>query len=111
MKIYISGQITGLPIDEAREIFKRAEIELTKLGFTPINPMNNGLAVESDCTDHMRADIKMLMDCQAIYLLPNYKQSKGAMLELYVARQLKFKVIKSTAPARADFHSVRCEAV
>lgn len=96
MKIYISGQITGLPISQAKELFKQAETELKDIGFNPINPMSNGLDVESHWSDHMRADIKNMMDCEAIYLLSNYKQSKGAMLELYIAKELNMKIIYKT---------------
>lgn len=92
MKVYISGMITGLPIETARANFARAEAELSARGFTVINPTKNGLNVESSWNDHMKADIKLLLDCDTIFMLQDYKQSKGALLEHYIAKELGLEV-------------------
>jgi hypothetical protein len=41
----------------------------------------------------MKEDIKAMCDCDAIYLLKNYTDSKGALLELAIAKELKLEVI------------------
>lgn len=42
----------------------------------------------------MRADLKLLLDCDAIYLLKGYQNSKGAMIEYDLARILHFDIIE-----------------
>jgi len=92
-KVYISGKITGLPIDEARFNFQEAERSLNKLGYEPVNPFNNGLTVDHTWLEHMKADLKLLLDCDMICLLSNWKDSRGAKMELDLAKKLGYKVI------------------
>ncbi len=101
-KIYISGQITGLPIEQAMMNFAKAETYLMHKGFDVVNPMS--LPEHEDIAKlplseserwmlHMKVDIKALMDCDNIYMLDNYKQSKGAMIEFSTALQFGYKVL------------------
>lgn len=90
-KVYISGQITGLPEKEYKKLFDSAEDILTTFGYDPINPL---LLDETDTKnwswhDYMKRDIKLLCDCDYIYLLPNWRNSKGAMFEYMVADMLQ----------------------
>jgi hypothetical protein len=80
-KVYISGPITGMP-NGNREAFIEAERQLRLLGFTPMNPFN--INTEEDRQDRdqcLKNDIKVLMDCQYIFMLPGWDKSKGACLE------------------------------
>ena len=88
MKVYISGQITGLNIDEVKERFERAEVRLKDKGLIPINPLKNGLPLDSPWKDHMVRDIEILMDCQAILMLDNWPKSTGARIEKNIAEEL-----------------------
>lgn len=101
-KIYISGQISGLPIEEAQKNFKDAELMLIGKGFEVVNPfelpeheaiLKNGKGHNEQWIEHMKVDIKALMDCDSIYMLNNYKQSKGAMIEFSTALQFGYKVL------------------
>lgn len=94
MKVYISGKITGLPHDQVVDSFNRAEYRLLKAGFKAVNPLNNGLSIEDKWEHHMKADIKMLMDCDAIYLMKNWKHSKGARIERELADNLGYVIIE-----------------
>jgi hypothetical protein len=40
----------------------------------------------------MRDDIKQLMDCNVIVLLPNWENSRGARLEFHIADALGFAI-------------------
>ncbi len=92
-KVYLSGPITSLPLEDACAMFLRSEKHLRGYGFSVVNPMNNGLSPDSSWEEHMRKDIALLLDCDYICLLPNYRQSKGAMIELYIATALQMTVI------------------
>jgi len=93
MKIYISGAITGLDIEVAKEKFKQGEVVVREMGFIPINPLD--LAQQDENTtwlDYMRADIKVLVDCCGILMLDNWKDSKGAVVEYNLAKGLGLKI-------------------
>lgn len=79
-KIYISGKITGIE-NEAFALFKVAEIELNRKGYSVVNPMT--LSHEHDKTWHsyMKVCIKALCDCEEVFMLKNWIDSKGAIIE------------------------------
>ncbi len=84
-KIYISGPITGWPIDKCRVRFEEAEYRLRLQGFEPVNPMKNGLPADAPYDEHMKRDLEMLAECDAIYLLNGWERSKGCRIELQEA--------------------------
>lgn len=89
-KIYISGPISGLDYEkEVLPLFAKAEQFINSIdGCEAVNPLKNGVIETASWSEHMRADIKMLCDCQSIYMLPNWHHSKGARLEWQIAQQL-----------------------
>ena len=95
VNIYVAGKITGLQYDEAKQGFINAASELSKMsGYSTIIPFENGLPPESDWLTHMKADLKLLLDCDAIYLLNNWKDSKGARIERELADKLGYVIIE-----------------
>lgn len=93
MKIYISGAITGKPIEEALKQFDSAETELLAKGYEVINPMRLIHAENSKWEDYMRTDLINMLLCDSIYMLAGWYKSKGATLENHIAKKLKFKII------------------
>lgn len=91
-KIYLSGKISGLPICEAIKNFESAENQLKELA-TIVNPMRLRHDHDKTWESYMKEDIKALMDCDAIAMLPNYNESKGALIELNLAKSLGFEII------------------
>lgn len=92
MRIYISGKISGLPIEEARQRFDNAAGLLADIGFEPVNPFNNGLEPDASWNAHLVADIAMLLECDAIYMMDNWIDSKGASIEYDIATRLEMDV-------------------
>ena len=66
-KIYISGKITGQPIDEVISKFQAAEAKIRRFGFEPVSPLRNGLPFEAEWADQMGEDVKLLLKSDAIY--------------------------------------------
>jgi hypothetical protein len=91
MKIYISGPITGMPGHNKRA-FNEAEVQLDAAGHSVVNPVKNGLPYDASWIDHMRADIKMLMDCDGVANLPGWENSRGAKIENELALSLGLPV-------------------
>lgn len=98
-KIYISGQISGLPYDEVVAKFKEAEERLQAQGYETVNPMKNGLPDNAPWELHMALDIVQLLGCETIYLLPDWQQSKGATLEKTIAELTGKTMIYEEVPA------------
>jgi len=86
MKVYISGQITGLDIDEARANFENAENLVRSMGLRPVNKLN-GSDQSKKWKEHMVRDIELLFGCDAIFMIPGWKKSKGARIEKYIAEE------------------------
>ena len=93
MRVYISGKISGLDIEEVRKSFLEAENHLKEMGLEPVNPLNNGLATDDDWIDHIISDLKTLSTCNAIYLLDKWEGSCGATIEVIAARKLGLKIM------------------
>ncbi len=85
-RIYLSGSITGRPIEQARAAFQAAETRLQAEGWETINPLKNGLPATAPWTAHMAVDILSLLGCSAIYMLQGWDASEGATLEINVAK-------------------------
>jgi len=76
-KCYISGKVIGATEAELNK-FYNAEASILKAGMIPINPLREvPKQTELSWFDYMRAD--------------NYKESRGAILEKYIADQLDIR--------------------
>jgi len=91
MKIYISGKITGIEA-EARVNFAVAENIVKTLGHAPVNPFKIKHKKDALWADFMKKDIRTLVQCDAIWMLPDWQASKGARLELQIAYKLGLKL-------------------
>lgn len=91
MKIYISGPMTGLP-DLNRPAFNAKAAELRALGHEVVNPAELPEIPGGTWVEYMEVDIKLLVDCDAIYMLTGWRESKGACIEHDLAQGLGMEV-------------------
>lgn len=91
-KCYNSGKIGGLPFLLSYENFNQADMEITQMGFTPVNPIKQGLKPSAPYWAHMIADILLLAGCRHIYMQRNWKDSRGAKIEYKVAKFLRIQI-------------------
>lgn len=91
-RVYIAGPMTGLP-DLNFPVFHRVAAELRARGAEVVNPAELNPDPTADWTDCMRADLKALVDCSAIVMLPGWEKSRGATLEHHVATKLDLRVL------------------
>ena len=93
MKYYLSGAITSQP--DFKNYFKKYEDELHYYGIKDIfNPAATHWPKDVKWEVCMKFDIKILMDCDCLVLLPNWEKSKGANLETYLCRKLGIRIIE-----------------
>lgn len=82
MKIYISGKIGDIsdPADEqaAIEKFASAQNLLESLGLEVENPLDNGLPHNAPWIRHLGRDLEILDGCDGIFMLRDWKSSRGA---------------------------------
>jgi len=90
-KIYISGKITGIEY-EAVELFANAQTMLREKGYHTVNPLELNHTHDKSWRNFMREDVKAMCECDIIYMLDNWMDSKGARAELQIAILLEMKV-------------------
>lgn len=90
-RAYLAGPMTGLP-DFNRQAFRDAMIWLIAHGWQVESPAENVLPEGSSHADYMRAGVKQMIECDTIILLPGWRESFGARVELEVAVACGFDV-------------------
>jgi hypothetical protein len=127
MKIYVSGPITGRPLDQAKAAFAAAAAACAARGHDVVNPFDvpphytcqcrhatnhlDGAGGGHDWGCYLRGDLAALLDdCHAIYMLPGWESSHGARLELQVASAVGLQVLWDAPEPAADLcNAVGCD--
>lgn len=91
--IYVAGKYSGNTTDEVYEniqLARRYAQEIWRKGHAAICPHLNTMFMDENIGyEHfLRGDFKILSMCHGIFLLPNWKDSKGAKMEYDVAIKL-----------------------
>jgi len=87
--IYICGKVTGDP--NYKEKFLKEENRLLSFGYEPANPAAL-VPSNEDWSKAMKATIRIMLLCDGVSLLPDWKKSKGAKIEVKLARELGLDV-------------------
>lgn len=69
--------------------FTTAENWLKSNGYIPVSPLKNGLPSSASYNEHMLRDLQLLSECDEIYMLHGWEQSKGCRIEFAEAVTLK----------------------
>lgn len=93
-KCYIAGGIGHPPKGDYKERFAQGKIEVEVLGYTPVSPLDLPHQHDGEWSSYMREDITALLSCSHVYALRNWQQSRGATLEIELARQLGIEIIE-----------------
>ena len=96
-RIYISGPMTGFE-DFNRCTFKLFEHAIKRCeGWAVVNPAAidvadsaGGILLEHD--EYLELDMMVLGHCDAIFMMPGWENSKGAVLEYKKAKELELEV-------------------
>ncbi|MBI9055492.1 MAG: DUF4406 domain-containing protein [Bacteroidales bacterium] len=90
--VYIIGKVTGEPYRKCLDKFEQREKQLNEAGFMAINPMKL-VPPETPWTEAMRICIASLVQCYAVSPLCGWNHSKGANLEMNIAKQLDLAIM------------------
>lgn len=91
-RIYLAGPMSGLP-ELNFPAFHRMAARLRAQGYEVVNPAEINANPDAEWLECMRADIKQLVDCDTVAVLPGWSASRGASLEVDLARRLGFNVV------------------
>lgn len=103
MRVYISGKISGLHANEVEAKFAQAAAQIRAFGHEPVNPINNGLGAEASWNEHLVADVALLLECDAIYLLKDWGDSRGSRIEANIAEECGLQIVHQ--PEYATYES------
>tara|TARA_R110002051_G_scaffold297875_1_gene364457 strand:+ start:746 stop:1087 length:342 start_codon:yes stop_codon:yes gene_type:complete len=92
MKVYLSGPISHNP--DAEEQFSKAEEKVKLWAEEVSNPMQLGqyCPVKDNWAELMKNAIKLMMECDSIYLIRGWGSSKGAIMEKFIAEELDMPI-------------------
>ena len=92
--VYISGPITGIE-DNNRFAFNEAANGIRDAGYEPINPIELDAFDKGEMvwSQYLRRDIPEVLRADLIAVLPGWERSKGASLEVYIARQIGIPIV------------------
>lgn len=101
--VYLSGKISGLSPSAASKKFM--EVRLMLKGVTQvINPfeiglpdelrwISEGVSEKERWERHMDRDLDLLRNCDCIYMLDNWKESTGAIIEIKEAISHNIRIL------------------
>ena len=94
-RIYIAGPMTGRA-DHNYPAFAAAAERLRGAGWDVVNPAENfGGRTDLPRETYLRADVALLVCCDAVALLPGWEESLGAKMEYLLARAFGMKVFEA----------------
>lgn len=88
MILYISGAMSAFPDDFNFPAFNRAAELLGKAGYEVVNPADKGIVEHWEWASYLRYDLRQMLDCDGVAVLPDSHNSRGAWLESTVALHL-----------------------
>ena len=90
MRLYISGKISGN--DNYKADFAAARHQLENAGYDVCDPTTFDFPEDIAWAKAMKYDIREMMQCDGVALLPDWENSPGARLEEKLARDLGIPV-------------------
>ena len=99
MRVYLAGPMTGLP-GHNFAAFEHWAKQLRLAGYDVVSPRElSGQTLEEALAtpweEHLRRDLRALLDCEAVVVLDGWARSRGALLEVETALRLGMPVYQT----------------
>ena len=91
MKLYLCGPMTGIPLFNYPAFMAAAEA-LRARGHDVLNPAENDADTSKPYDYYIRKAIAQVLESEAIALLPGWRKSRGANLEVTIGRTLSLRL-------------------
>lgn len=102
MKVYIAGKVTGLEKAEVFKKFNESVSQLKKQGYITMSPAVLASNEGFEHSDYMHVCFAMIDVCDAVYMQKDWRNSKGARMELQYAKKCKKRILYEDASTRED---------
>lgn len=83
-RVYISGPMSGMP-EHNFPAFHAEAARLRALGYDVVNPAELNPEPGKTWEECMKVDLRELLDCDLVALLPDWEKSRGARKEMELA--------------------------
>lgn len=93
MKIYVSLPISGHDIEETKEYAEKIKKFLGEKGDEIVTPFDACNEEGKSYSYYMGRCIEALLECDAVFFVPNWQESKGCMAEFELARIYEKKIL------------------
>ncbi|MGZ9667514.1 DUF4406 domain-containing protein [Pseudomonas sp. GNP014] len=93
-RLYLAGPMTGFE-DFNFPAFNKMAADLRARGYVVENPAEQGVVDGAEWADYMAYDLTRLGLCGQVAVLPGWENSKGARLEVHIARELGMTVVNA----------------
>ena len=89
---YIAGKVKGLPKGQVKDKFNLMARLLSGMGYRVVKPdaVTDDTKIWDDVAPN---DIKKMLECDEIHLLPDWQESRGAQLERDIALRLGIQIV------------------
>ena len=105
-KVYISLPISGYDIEAVKDRAGRAAKYLQDKGYEPITPFDVSPDNEATYAAHMGKDIHALLECDAVFFLYGWWNSKGCQLERMAAMIYGKEMMHDASKGSVEFERV-----
>lgn len=93
-RIYIAGPMSGLP-EFNYPAFNAVAVELRAQGYHVENPAENPAPHCQSWLGYMRLAVAQLITCDTVYMLPGWRDSRGARIEHALAKDMGLDVVEA----------------
>ncbi|WP_095193333.1 DUF4406 domain-containing protein [Pseudomonas sp. Irchel 3A7] len=93
-RLYLTGPMTGFE-DFNFPAFNKMASKLRAIGYIVENPAEHGVVLDAEWGDYMAYELTRLSLCGLVAVLPGWESSKGARLEVHIARELGMSVLNA----------------
>lgn len=95
-KIFISGPIPGLD-SRSTERFENIADVLTLFGFEVVSPHLKSVSPDMSQNVYL-VDVKLLLECDAIFVIKGWTDNDGSILECYIADSYNLRLFSYHTP-------------